>query len=427
MIQKLAMDRQTAENIIHGITKGAAIASGAALGYIHNNWAGAFIGGNVGAKLADMKRKQIEATQSTWKKRKVGSKPYAPTGSKPSGKRSKRRSMKRKPVVKRKRGKRVTLRKSVKALVKGALKCDVPVGTYHKYYVQDLNLQNTTANNQLVYTNGQRHGVNNPETPYTSEGMSWCPFHLKKMLDAASVVFNAKAKAINWEKTDNNFSNPKILQLDVIYASYEITFKSIAQQDLKCKLIRAKAKKNIGEGVYDVWNTAIGNARWVGGAPNINTIGISPSGWKELEEKYAVKVEEFTMKTGEERTFKTVFKGCVDFQKHYVGDSLQSFGKGISESWNLVVIPSKTVYKDPEANDITATRGVTTGFYNYVNVEVKEVYKFYQPEITTDENSGQKFVYLTDFPAMPLGEDKSPVAAHVNMLNEYFTIGALTL
>lgn len=417
------MATQTAENVIHGIRKVAAVASGAALGFITNNVTGAYIGGYVGAKLADMKRKQVEAMQREWKKRKIGSKQSA-------GLRKRRRPtkstkwLKKGTVVKSntpaKRSKR-NFRKSVKMIVKGAMKCDVPIGTYHKFYVQDINMQNTAANNQLVYTCGQRAGGNS--TPYTSEGMSWCPFNLKKLLDAASVVFNGKSKAINWEDTTNNFSNPKVLQVDVVYASYELRLKCISEQELKCKLVRGRAKKNFGTGLYDVWNTAIGNARWVGGAPNINTIGIAPTGWKELDNGYDVKVEEFTIRHGEEKVFRTSFKGCVDFQKFYQGDSLQSFGKGISESWNLVVIPAKTIYKSNTTPDVLATRGVTSGFNDYFNVEIKEVYKMYQPEITADANAGQKFVYLTDFPAITSTSGLTPISGHVNSVNEYVDLG----
>jgi len=298
-------------------------------------------------------------------------------------------------------------KKVIKGVVQKTLECDIPVGSYHKDYVMDMDWNQTTANLQLLYTNGQRFGVNSGV--YTAEALEFAPFKVQKMLDAVAVVYNGKAKAMNYEATTNNFPDPKRLKVSFTYCSYELKMTNITPYRFEVKLYRAKAKMDCNVTVTNTWDTALNSLPWrqeTAGEPNPNHINIGTGGLKPLSKMWDITTQSFWLEPGQTKTFRTVFKGCVDFNKHYIvtGEtaSLASYANGVSQSWAFVAKPGPSIYgATTEAAQTMGLVGMTSSnsLQKAIVCEAREIYKFMQPPNTEDEHEGNGIVYLRDYPA----------------------------
>lgn len=390
-------------------------ASGAVLGYIAGDLPGAYLGSVAGEKLyhlaENMKRKASNPSLFTQRKDR---KTY--TRKKKASKRAKRAAYKQMKKAKK------AATKAVKKIVKKTLDCTFPIGTYHKAYVGEMYWNNITPNTQVVWGDMQRNKAHT--TPYTQLAMSFSPFAGMRMLDAVSVVYNGKTKAINCENVLNNFP-VRNLNVDFSYCSYELELTNNSSYAYDVIIYMGTSKRDQNDSVGEAWDDALYDFPWrqlpqreiippTGPPyfediyPGKNQINITTSGFKQLELRYNIKAKHFKLLPGHRKRFFTTYKGCIPFHKHLVNGELQNFMKGISQSWIFVAKPCASVYYNPEtdtAGKLTGAVGVTQGnnIGQAITCEVKEVYKFLQPETTDDDKEGNAAVTFNDYPFRALG------------------------
>jgi len=296
-------------------------------------------------------------------------------------------------------------KKVIKSVVKKTLDCSFPTGTYHKSYVGEMYWNNITPNVQVVWGDMMRYKSHT--APYTNGNMSFTPFNGRRLLDALSVVYNNKTKSMDMLNTVNNFDDSKI-QADFTYCSYELKITNNSSFAYEVELVMGTAKRDTNEEFRTAWDIAMDEFPWRQGKPNPNTMNIGTAGWNQLNQKWAIKNKKFRLLPGHTKTFFTTYKGCVAFHKHRipVGETVQlpTMLKGISESWLFIAKPTAgAMFSLTNDQKVLGVVGITQGnqWGQVITCEVKEVYKFLQPESTLDEYEGNAAVFLTDYPMRP--------------------------
>jgi len=315
----------------------------------------------------------------------------------------------------------------IKGVVKKTLECDIPVGAYHKDWVSEMIWHQTDANTQLVFGASTRAGANT--TPYTVKALEFAPFTSKKLIDAVSVCYNDKAKAMNYELTTDNFSEIKKLKVSFTYCSFEMKITNVTIHPFEVKLLRGTAKMDCDAKVFDMWDNAIDTLPWRQESagppkePNVNTINMGIGGLKQLHKNYALKTDNFILRPGQTKTFRAVFKGCVDFNKHIVGtaETPSEYLAGVSQSWTFVAKPVPAVNGSSVSGSAKGTVGVTSSnsTLKAIVVETREIFKMMQPANTLDEHEGNSLVWFRDYPALTTGENIRYVTFFQDSKNEY--------
>lgn len=377
------------------------------------SFGGEYLGGKLYEKSEDIST-YIGDLFTNW--RPEMKRPIKPTGGvrKKSG--AKRKLPGRTLVSRKTRRKRIASKKTmrrrlkaaknmVKSVVKKTLDCSFPTGTYHKSYVGEMYWNNVVPNVQVVWGDMQRYKSHN--APYTNGNMSFTPFNGRRLLDALSVVYNNKTKSIDMLNTVNNFDDSKI-QADFTYCSYELKITNNSSFAYDVELVMGTAKRDTNEEFRDAWDSAMDEFPWRQGKPNPNTMNFGTAGWNQLNQKWAIKTKKFKLLPGHTKTFFTTYKGCVAFHKHRipVGNTVQlpTMLKGISESWLFIAKPTAgAMFSLSNDQKVLGVVGITQGnqWGQVITCEVKEVYKFLQPESTLDEYEGNAAVFFVDYPMRP--------------------------
>lgn len=430
-------------------------ASGATLGFITGapaglggSLGGAWIGGHLGfgaSKLSrkvfnEMKRKRTNSVSSGTARRFAGL-PRAASRKRVAFKRlSMRKSSYKKPRKVNMKKLRSKAKKVIKNVVQKTLECDLPVGTYHRDYVQEMNWTQIAANTQLVFGAGTRLSFN--ISPYTTKALEFTAFSSLKLIDAVSVVYNNKAKALNYENLIGNFGTTagaytaeiKKLKVSYTYCSYEVQYTNHTPWPYEVKVLIGKCKMDSATGMATAWENGIDSLPWRQGGANRNTINMGVGGLKPLHNNWDVKVKHTLLKPGESRTIKLYFKGCVDYNKHSVGTDIAppEYLKGITQSILFVAKPMSAIQgfevegPHPSPPPLTAAQtmgvvGITTGnsLQKAITCEVREIYKFLQPANTPDSEEGNGLVWLRDYPAFDTANGNELVAAYTNKKNQY--------
>lgn len=305
--------------------------------------------------------------------------------------RGRRQLAKKKKVIRK-------AKKVVKNMVEKVLECKDNKGTYTKQYAGDQVFTNTASNHQTVWGNFKRGGANT--SPATSAALSFDPFQMFRLLDAVSVLYNNKTKALNYEATTGNFANSgKGIVADFTYASYTLTLKNCHRVAVNIDCYMGKARNNGFDDVLTLWDNSYNSMPYRQTAPVKTTWGQKPTGRVDVTDNFNLKHKRFSLKPGESKTLYTHFKGCVDFDKYKVAGTLAEFGKGISESWCFIVRPVMGVENHLGGipyGVVGQTNGQTE--FEGVSIKVKEVYKVIQPDATLDDYEGNAIVDFTDLP-----------------------------
>ena len=411
--------------------------SGGALGFLAGNVGGAIPGAYVGYKVANSigKRKSESWVQGgTTKRRITGSAPGRPAvvaGSrahktlltKMTARRAVRRvrkaKMSKKAKAKRTRKVKKAAGKFVKSVVDRALSCDLTTSVYRKLttgeIVMDMRAQDAVLGYQLMFSGNTQQGIaTKGATARAAKVQMWTYFTAKKMLDAASVLFNNKARDADYYVTTDNiaFNN---LKLEVMYQSVKWEALNDSYYHIRYELyeFHARANTNVSAGHELVASAGTGvdisssNGPVTQGfadnhdssdtvvpfrysLPLLNKL----SDFKGYDGKWTHKlVKKGTMLPGTKITHYMHQKpGCVEFKKYMDGTDLTDYSRG-TVCLILIVKPmlNHTVVATPASGLIKtagsmAFNGLGKTTYGVV-VSAKESYTIREPDEATVRDS----------------------------------------
>lgn len=351
--------------------------SGGALGFIVDGVPGAFAGYKVGSALEDKKnlRKRLRESQANrpLKKLKTESGQSGPVvkSSDIAGKilpqkmpvkrvSRRRRVIKKVKKVKRPSAKRTrkvkkAASKFVRSVVDRALNCDLTTSVYRKYQTGEIVLDQSDSDVKkgysLVFTGSTQGGIATRGIPAREAAtMMWTFFTPKKMLDAASVLFNGKAAGPDYYIGVNNLAYTN-LKLEVIYQSVKWEALNSTHYDIKYELYEFASRGNTDvSGGHEVVNSSssgvstssYGGLVTQGIVDNSDSTGtVRPfrysmpmlnklSDYKGYEGKWSHKlVKKGTVLPGSRITYYMHEKpGCIEFKKFMNGDVLYNYGRG---------------------------------------------------------------------------------------------------
>jgi len=310
------------------------------------------------------------------------------------------------------RKKKAAATKFVKNVIDSKAMCSEPVGHYTKQYGLELANPSGLVGSDVIYVGGTRSFTNS--APYTVFGCAFLPNNYKKLLDAASVLFNGKTAAVDFENGTNNFAT-NLLKLDVMYASYKITLTNNTQQVFYVECVEVINRDSTQTNVIDTASAVALSQKWGG---NVLTSGIPTiikanneynvpmplkfGMYEGLEHKYHFKpVWKRKLKPGKIATYIDIMhQQCIDFQKHNaVGSAdLASYARGQKQVFFRFRAKAMNSYKNTGG-----AQGFTTIYSGNANaaygiaVDVKETYKILQPNSTSEANESDLRVLFVDF------------------------------
>lgn len=353
------------------------------------------------------------------KKRKTGQFSSVPTRTLPGTSyprripiRLRRKSTSRKRTLRSRRAARNTIKK----VVEKVLTCKDNVGIYTKSYGGEIRCD-VLLGTKTVAVNAQRLQAN--AAPYTEFGMSFHPYNLKRILDAASVLYNNKTKSVEGpgQLGAPNF-NPIGLKVDLLYASYHLAATNMTNTKYHVEIIEFTNKFNGNAAVMDVLQELLAGTNWIGAPNPVPTFANGGNGiWrldcdlefgmiKGMSSRYAMKsFGKKLVRPGETINYFTKDKMCVDFQKRLYTEGagatpeIPSFAKG-EKQVVLVLTPVTGMVADGVRFTIanhTVQDDVNHGFV----CKISEVFKLVEPDATLDEYQGDKRCQLSDFGVPP--------------------------
>lgn len=413
--------------------------AGGALGYI----TGGVRGGLFGAGLAydyipDPPARDYSLKTGSGKARFIGSAPVKtspkmaqfpkrrklPTGSAPGGNPrygsapayKRKKPAKRAVRPRRRRAKRAAreAKKFVKNIVKKEIQCSENVGSYTKVYVGEIE-PSVISPYKKVAVAATRVQANS--APYTVFGMSFTPNISKRLLDAASVLYNGKAKSCEVEAAGN--FDFKGFKCNVVYSSYTLELYNYTDIPYEVDFLEVTNKYTTNTSFMDTAKELSDNKDWVSSAPYIAIAagnqwdvqhGVEFGAIPGLSDKYSLKHNKKIVYPGKCHKYFTKRTGCVDIHKnvltHTVGDAeLGSFVKGEKQ---VMVVYSPVLHIQYSASNNSASHGSGLGSAEYgFLTKVTERFKIIEPDETPVANSGEVFEVFTDMPVLPTAVGQS--------------------
>lgn len=322
-------------------------------------------------------------------------------------------NVKRRTARKRMLSRRRNARKAIKKVVEKVLTCKDNVGIYTKSYGGDIRTT-VPIGKKIVIVHAQRLQGNAGN--YTEFGMQFTPYCLKRVLDAASVLYNNKAKSIAGPGilgiVNGNF-NPIGLKIDLLYASYKLALTNMTNVQYHVEIIEFTNKFNSNSSVMDNVLELLKGTNWTGGVPGFSNEGNGV--WhledclefgmiKGISSRYAVKsFGRKLVKPGDTINYFTKDKMCIDFQKKLITESegtdpeIPSFAKGekqiVIAMTPVVGIVSNGTNYTYAAHTVNSTDTPAHGFV----CKIDEVFKLIEPDATLDQYQGDKRTFLCDF------------------------------
>lgn len=380
--------------------------SAATLGYIS--------GGISGAKKGlwaynHLKRKNKDAESYPKKKmapvprsrRRIGKKRYTRKASRKFTNKRKRVS---KAKISRKRS------KAIKGIVKRVIECDFNHSTYQKSYGQ-LFSPNATPNtvsgdpvNHTVHTNGNRDDTNGATgTPTSTFNLSFTPFNIYRLLDAASVLYNGKTPSMLIDSATGSFE-PKGLTVNFQYCSYKMTLRNVTSSPIEVEIQELVRKVGSNNTAYEIWQEAARSVEWRGTAATALTYNTRPQQYEKFNHMMkTIKCDKLTMLSGASKTLFFKFeKTCVDFNKYLDAADppvLYKYPKGIGRELMIITSPLPTISHNStgSATKSYCSIGAQETKKQGMVVVVEEFYKIQQPDETIDANEGNFRAVFNDF------------------------------
>lgn len=302
--------------------------------------------------------------------------------------------------------------RAIKQVVQNVLQCKDNVGVYTKTYTGDLASFNG-AGVRTIACAMQRFGANLGS--YTPFAMSFTPFSVKRVLDAASVLFNNKPKEINIDLPGNFDMNG--LKVDVLYASYHLECLNATNVPMEVEVHEVTNKSNSQTNFTESFNEFLLGTRWVGGVPTYAAKDLDGVQWvvdseldigmvKSVASKYSIKTTKKVLYPGQKINYFVKTSECFDFSKYYVVDTvgvqpdLASYVKGQKQILLSYVPLLHLGTAEAPSNAFSGTNQgpLSGGEVNHGLVcRVKEVFKIIEPDKTLDEYQGESRVLLNDY------------------------------
>lgn len=323
------------------------------------------------------------------------------------------------------------LKKQLSGFVKDVVKCEENFGVYKRVGLGDLssNLGGASQCYKGMWAGFNAFQANS--SPFTQDACRFTPLSAKRCLDAASVLFNAKTAAYNYEgNTGSNFDAPST-KVEVAYASYklELTNHTFVPHWITC--YEVSPKENSATPFLDTLDTFVNSSTFnfsVTGASGFGVVSSSDSlplkyiqplnqNWsdfKGLDKLYNIKkLRRSLVKPGKSFIYKTSEKDvCVEFSKKTYASTdtvtaqggtggsgqiaaLATYAKGEKQLIIQFEPVTHVISKTSGGNAATATTSVQIAAYNVCwTVRCDEYWKIMQPRNTAIANTGNKVKLL---------------------------------
>ena len=302
-------------------------------------------------------------------------------------------------------------RKLIKGVVENVLHCKDNMGVYTKIIGGDFQ-PNCDQDEHRFCTWTSRVQANIGD--YSAYAMAFLPFTQKRILDAASVLFNGKAATPLIDLGPGNFES-RGLKVDLAYGSYELEFHNYTDIDYECEIweMTPKTSSNIPfhETLLELKNAML----WRSGVPYIqpSTNPTAGNNWqmhgalefgmiKGLSNKYKMsKYKSGKFHPGEKWTYFKTHKECYDFNEKMTVEGvsaeaeLASYPKGkpqIVFKWKPVFHLQLSGIGAGFTGNVESATSASRGFLTVC----KEVFKIVQPPETEDQYEGDVRTVLSD-------------------------------
>lgn len=395
-------------------------AAGGTLGYIVGDVPGGYAGYKYGRYAGEKFAKRRSMPKSYGKrKRIIGS--AVPRKRQRTLQKRRRQLKTKKQLAATKRTLSTRQRTQVRAIAQRVHDGMVPDGTYYKNYCGSHESLAGTVGAGFecdVWTGFQRNGGN--ISPATGEALGFTPFSGRKLIDAASVLFNGKTPALNHELTTGNFG-VGTTTANFKHCSYKLLLKNASFVDYECTLFKFISKETSSTiDLYTLIDNFIHSETWIGGTPSIKELNLNFGAVSKINDKFIMKKQFFRLQPGGQKSFYTQWKGLVDFSKYTDGATTPAvpiISKGLGEYWMFRMVPNLHITND--GTNTRVGRGVTssTDLNRQILCEVKEVYKLDQPENATVEGEQKKL--FNDYPDIDAGTYTNKTNVRIQMPNIY--------
>lgn len=318
------------------------------------------------------------------------------------------RKPKARVVAKRRKASKRRMVKQIKSVVKREMQCSENVGVYTKLYTGEIEPTVIAGRDNYCFAFTRN---NNNIAPYTVFNCLFKPFSRKKILDAVSTLYNGKARSLDVDAAGN--FNLEGVKIETLYCSYEMMVSNYTQFPYEVELWSIENKENNDRLPLDAISKMELADEWVGSDPKYELVAgnqysvdkcFDLSMIKGLASKFKLKREKRGMlyPGGTLKHFVKQGAKCYDMTKDlFVTNDgvavLPSHSKG-EISYFLKYSPVLHMYSSTTnyvATNSSNTGGVSYGFL----VQIKEVFKFFEPAETSDTQHGDKRGQYLDIPA----------------------------
>lgn len=310
-------------------------------------------------------------------------------------------------TAKKKRARKASVKSNsrIAKVVKKVLAKQDNHGVYYKNWCAINSMPFNTPAYQTVLGAGTRDDSN--VTPFTGTALQYTFFSRLKLLDALSVLYNAKADAINYELTNNNFTETG---LKAQYScSVEFTMNNQTDLDYEGYIYIACPKYHTNDTMEFAWRQGIKRSNeWKGTVPSINTLYVKPGMSPNVADLYKVSTEKIVFRKGETRTITLKYSGILDYDDLIIpaldGPATTRFNyiKNVTKDLTLVFYPLMDIAHN---NLVTRVGRMSTDNKKSraMAFEVKEYYKVTQPGDVLDTNEGNPKVYTNAYEGWDTG------------------------
>lgn len=321
----------------------------------------------------------------------------------------------RKRTHRRKRAAGTAFRKTVKDLIRKTVGCDSDTGVYSRNYTSDSRIYHNDGNLDVCLFGGVRNG--DVVAPYTAYALSFTPHSINKIYDAVSVLYNAKARSMDYTSS-GNFS-AQGFKFELLYANYELEIYNGTLASFELEIHEYTNKANSTTALQDNIASAIGMHKWPSGGtltwsqysaalPNHyqTEIGFPLARVTALAKKYTHRlVKSIILGPGQTTMYKSSRKAsCVDITKFFTDGTtnVATYCKGDKQLMIRLRPKLHIGYSGAGTVSIGSQGYSTTGTnenagYGIV-FKTNEFYKVLQPGETEDANTGDQLAHFVDIP-----------------------------
>jgi hypothetical protein len=301
------------------------------------------------------------------------------------------------------------LSKGVRAAVKDMiLRIDEPLGKLIKE--QGGYMTHDATNSQAVYSNLKFNGSGDSKTAFAF-------FQPRKILDAASVLFNGKAFAADWTLTPGNFQTldsdlSKVGLIHVKYASvaFEMTAQTGLPQEVTIyeSVATRDAQNAVGSNApFQVWTDGLANTDMNLAGSNILTLNSVPSHAPMFNDYFTTKAYTYKLNPGDVKTHYTkIGNKTYDFTKFFKNGNFHDVQKGLTTFYTVVI---KGPMQIQGGGSDGTTQALQINQYNLsgaagIAVRLVEKFSIHAPDVSNDANKLPVFAVRAFHPSFDVAK-----------------------